>query len=189
VLYGAQPGVLPLFINEDAPRTTERAVQVQLSTEAAGSAESGFTIPVEVRLGEPESLAGAAWQPWQPTLSFDLSAGGGEKTVIAEYRDAQGNVVQASDTIFLIAPDGPLPTSPAQLAPTLTPSATPTVTPTPTITPTPTATPTPTITPTPTPGLFAFPPTRTDSLIVCLSGMLLAGLFIFLLAWVLARWR
>nr|MBA3533038.1 hypothetical protein [Ardenticatenales bacterium] len=169
------------------PRSTTRTVQISLSNEVAGLNESGFTTPVEVRIGEPETMAGAAWQPWQPAFSFDLSPEGGEKRVLVEYRDSQGHVVQASDTIFLIVPGGPVPTSPAQLAPTLTASATPTLTPTPTITPTPTRTPTPTVTPTATPGLLSFPPTRPASLLLCLGSVLLLLLVVFLVALALAR--
>ncbi|MGH2542063.1 MAG: CAP domain-containing protein, partial [Ardenticatenaceae bacterium] len=120
VLFGAQPGVLPVFINQDAARTTDSLVTVQLSAEEAGYSEELFTDPVEVRVAEAEQLAEAPWQPWQPEVTVELSSGGGEKSVVVEYRDAQGHTVQASDSIFLIQPDGPLPTPRAQFAPTLT---------------------------------------------------------------------
>ncbi|MDQ4075323.1 MAG: hypothetical protein M3220_03655, partial [Chloroflexota bacterium] len=146
-----QPGVLPIFVNHDAPRTTERAVTVQVGSEEAGGAEEIFTVPVEIRVAEAEQLEAAPWQPWTAEVELELSPGGGEKTVVIEYRDQQGQSVRASDTIFLIQPGGPVPTSRVQLAPTLTPSATPTITPSPSPTPTPTVTPSPTATPIPTP--------------------------------------
>ncbi|HEX8683765.1 MAG TPA: CAP domain-containing protein, partial [Ardenticatenaceae bacterium] len=125
VLFGAQPGVLPIFVNQDEPRTVEQTVTVQLSTEEAGWDEATFTAPVEVRVGEPETIEAAAWQPWQAEVTLELTEEGGEKTVIVEYRDAGGRVVRSEDTVFYVAPEGPVPTSEAaQLAPTLTPSHT-----------------------------------------------------------------
>jgi hypothetical protein len=195
VLFGAQPGVLPVFVNDDEPRTTDRLVTVQLSAEEAGYDEQVFTGPVEVRVAERESLEDAAWQPWQPEVTLELTAGGGEKTVVVEYRDAQGRAVQASDSIFLVQPDGPVPTARVQFAPTLTPTYTPSVTPTPTPTPTPTVTPTPTPTatptatltptPTPTPGLLGLPAGSNLSLLLVGIAVVTLGVFVFAL--VLAR--
>ncbi len=193
VLFGAQPGVLPIFVNQDAERTTERRVTVQLSGEEAGWSEEIFTAPVEVRVAEAAQLEAAPWQPWVPEVEIELGAEGGERLLVAEYRDAQGRTVQASDTIFLVQPQGPVPTSRAQFAPTVTPSATPTLTPTatatatPTLTPTPSVTPTPTITPTPTPapGLLALPDYVNFPLL--LAGVLLLTLGLFLLALFVAR--
>ncbi len=150
VVFGARPGVLPIFLNEGEERTTESRVNVILRTEEAGYSEEVFTTPIEMRVAEAENLADAAWQAWQPEIEIELSSSGGEKTVVAEVRDSLGHTAQYSDTIYLVAPDGPVPTSDAQFAPTLTASPTSTLTPTPTATLPPTATPLPTATPTPT---------------------------------------
>lgn len=182
VLYGTQPGVLPIFIEEGAERTTQQLVRVRLS----GIEESGLTPPVEVQVAEAGRESAQPWLPWQPELLVELTPPGGEKMVVASYRDSEGRIVQASDRIFLVLPGGPLPTSPAQLAPTLTPSATPTVTPTPTNTATPTATPTVTPTPTPTPLI----PPEVGSLLF-LGGFVLSGLMLLFLVglWLLRRGR
>nr|MBA3533285.1 CAP domain-containing protein [Ardenticatenales bacterium] len=102
VVFGAQPGVLPIFINQDAALSTEPRVRVRLSTEEAGWSEEVFTIPVEVRVAEPQQLNAAPWKPWQSEVELLLSPEPGQKVVIAEYRDAQGRTVQAQDTIFLL---------------------------------------------------------------------------------------
>lgn len=155
VLYGAQPGVLPIFVNQDEPRTTQRRVMVQLRSEEAGYSPERFTTPVEMRLGEPETIEMARWRPWQPEAEITLSPGGGDKTVIVELRDAQGHVVASSDMITLVVPNGPVPTPRTQLAPTATTTLVPTETPIPTGTPPVPATATvlPTLPPAPTPAL------------------------------------
>jgi hypothetical protein len=188
VVFGAQPGVLPVFVNDDASHTTEPVVTVQLSSEEAGWAEAIFTAPVEVRVAESGQLEEAAWQPWQPQVLLELEPPGGTKLVVAQYRDAQGRTVEASATIFLVQPDGPLPTPRVQLAPTLTPTATPaptatpTATATPTMTPTPAPTPTVTATPQPTPSptaapLLVLPAENAPLLLLALVATLVAMLF------------
>lgn len=154
VVFGAQPGVYPIFVNNDETRTTERTVTVQLRAEEAGFAPDVFTGATEMRVADARQIAGTEWEPFQTEATIELIEGGGEHSVVAELRDATGRVVRSVDTIYLIAEDAPLPTARVVLAPTLTASATNTPTATPTITPTPTSTPTasptPTATPTPT---------------------------------------
>jgi hypothetical protein len=151
VVFGAQPGVYPLFVNQDEPRTTSRTVTVEIRAEEAGFAPDLFTGATEMRVADARQVSTAEWQPFQPQVTIELVEGGGDHSVVAELRDAQGRVVRSVDTIYLIGEAAPLPTPRIVLAPTLTASATNTPTATPTITPTPTTTPTPTITPTPTP--------------------------------------
>lgn len=151
VVFGARPGVLPIFLDEGKERTTEPQVKVTLRTEEAGYSEDVFTTPIEMRVAEVDNLSDAPWQAWQAEIELDLSVSGGEKTVVAEVRDSFGHTVQFSDTIYLVVADGPVPTADVQLAPTLTASPTSTSTPTPTMTATPTTTPTPTATPTASP--------------------------------------
>lgn len=189
VLYGAQPGVLPIFINQDEPRTTQRRVTVQLRSEEAGFHPDIFTTPMEMRLGEPESIEVARWRPWQPESEITLSPGGGEKTVIVELRDGQGHVVSASDTITLVVPNGPVPTPRTQLAPTLTATLAPTETTVPTGTPAPGATVTvvPTPTPEPTPAPLISLPEGIDQTRFFLGLGLLGWVVAFVLGIIFGR--
>lgn len=183
VVFGAQPGVYPIFVNRDEPRTTSRTVTVQVRSEEAGYAPDIFTGATEMRVADARLIAEAAWQPVQPEVTIELVEGGGDHSVVAELRDAQGRVVRAVDTIYLIGEAAPLPTARVVLAPTLTPSATHTPTATPTITPTPTNTPTPTITPTPTPTPTVLEQVQRSPVLLGGAGLavLLVGVLIGLL--------
>lgn len=186
VVFGAQPGVLPIFINDNEEQTTESTVIIKLRHEEAGYSEDIFTTPVEMRLGEAETITDTLWVPWQAEMELELEAPGGEKVVIAEFRDAMGHIVQSQDTIYLVLPNDALPTSAVQLAPTLTPSYTPTITPTPTMTPIPTVTPTSTATVTPiptlTPTMTVTPVSTVQSLLETSNHpILLTALIIFAL--------
>ena len=185
--FGAQPGVYPIFVNGDAERTTERTVTVDLRNEEAGFAPDIFTSIAEIRVADARQINDAVWIPFQPQVTVELVAGGGEHAVVAEFRDSEGHIVQSVDTIYLVEASGPLPTARVALAPTLTPSVTPSPTNTPTVTPSPTATATPTVTPTATPTptptpLFAAvvenPPLLIGAGIALLLMGILAGLLI-----------
>jgi hypothetical protein len=80
----------------------------------------------------------------------------GTRVLVVVAEDLFGNVNVAKQTVHVVAPIGPPPTSTPTptVTPTRTPTATPTPTSTPTRTPTPTATPTATPTRTPAPGCF-----------------------------------
>lgn len=141
ITFGAQPGVLPIFINEGAAMTNDRNVAVQLTQENAVPNGEGNIIGrvVEVRLGSKPNLADAAWQPWEALLPFTLERGAGEKTIYAEMRDGAGRTTLAADTITYdpnskpgvqpVAPGVADVTSTPAPSPTLAPSPTPTVKP------------------------------------------------------------
>ena len=193
VVFGAQPGVLPIFLNQNQARTTKQRVTVQLRAEEAGYREEIFTTPIEMRVAEADVFENASWQAWQPEIELQLSSVGGEKVVMAEFRDSLSNTMQLSDTIYLVLQNGPVPTALVQLAPTLTASATPTLTPTPTVTPPPTATATPTATPIPTATPLPTPtPTATPNLLSQVSEanglFLLIGLLFILLGIMQLLW-
>ncbi len=184
--FGAQPGVYPIFVNEDAERTTERTVTVALRNEEVGFAPEIFTSIAEIRVADAREINDAPWIPWQPQVTVELVAGGGDHSVVAEFRDPEGHIVRSLDMIYLVEASGPLPTPRVALAPTLTPSATPTPTATPTVTPTPTATATPTVTPTVTPtptpsSIFAAVTDNTPLLVSAGVALLLVGILIGLL--------
>ncbi|MDW8395869.1 MAG: CAP domain-containing protein [Anaerolineae bacterium] len=142
VTLGAQPGVLPVFINDGALLTNNRQVAVQLSQEQAMPMGEGTVIGqvIEVRLSERPDFAGASWQPWEPLLPFTFSPGAGVKTLYVEMRDGAGRLATASATITY-DPFGqpnvqPLPPNPApiEVTPQPMPTQPPPSTPKPTAT-------------------------------------------------------
>lgn len=150
VLFGAQPGVLPIFVNDDDLLTSEARVRVTLSSEQAGWSEELFTSPIEVRVGEPRTLQSAHWQAWQPEIPYRLSQGAGEKVVVVEYRDALSNTVQAQDMIFFVPRVQPQPTVAQPTATLAAPAASPS--PVPSASPLPSATASPVMTLSPPPS-------------------------------------
>lgn len=60
------------------------------------------TTKCQMEISESADFTGSSWQAFQPSLAWTLSAGTGEKTVYARFRDATGNVsAQYSAKIFL----------------------------------------------------------------------------------------
>lgn len=99
--FGAQPNLLPVFINDDAPVANNLQVAVLLTQEEAVPNGEGTAIGrvVEVRLSNTPDFAGAAWQPWESLIPFTLSRGTGAKTVYVEMRDGAGRTTLTSDRI------------------------------------------------------------------------------------------
>lgn len=138
ITYGAQPGVLPIFINEGAATTNDRNVALQLTQENAVPNGEGNIIGrvVEVRMGSTPDLSNATWQPWEPLLPFTLPRGTGPKTIFVEMRDGAGRTTLSSAGIMYdpnsnpgvrpVAP-GDLPATASAPSPTLAPLPTPTV--------------------------------------------------------------
>jgi uncharacterized protein YkwD len=136
ITFGAQPGVLPIFINEGATTTNDRNVAVQLTQENAVPNGEGNIIGrvVEVRLGSKPNLADAAWQPWEALLPFTLERGAGEKTIYAEMRDGAGRTTLAANTITYDpnSTPGVKPVAPGNVTATPVPAPSPTLVPLPT---------------------------------------------------------
>lgn len=88
---GCRWDAFPLVIALEAYSTTTR--QVSLYLYGRGWAR-------EMRLSNDRTNWGA-WQPYRPSLTWELTPGDGPKTVYAELRDAQGNVMYAEDDILL----------------------------------------------------------------------------------------
>ncbi len=99
--FGAQPNLLPVFINDDASVTNERQVAVMLTQEEAvpeGSANAIGRV-IEVRLSDRPDFAGAKWQPWERLIPFTLARQPGKQTIYVEMRDGVGRTTLASDSI------------------------------------------------------------------------------------------
>ena len=116
----------------------------------------------QVRVAEGDDTSAASWQPWSPTISFQLSDTPGPHTITVEYKDDLERGTKASRTINvseLAADPTPTPT-PTEATPTTTPEPTATAetTATPTLAATEALTGTAAITPTATPTTL---PTET----------------------------
>jgi uncharacterized protein YkwD len=136
--FGAQPNVLPFFVTGSAPIMTLLLTNEDDITTGEGVAIMGQA--TQVRVAEGDDTSSAGWQPWAPTISFQLSDAPGQHTITVEYKDDLGRGTKALRTINV-----------SELAanPTSTPTATATeVTPTVTLTPSATATGEATATPT-----------------------------------------
>ncbi len=114
VVAGAQPNLLPIFINDDDPVTNRRQVAVQLTQEEVFPEGTPTTIGqvTEIRLSEQPDFADAEWRAWEPLVPFTLSPGAGTKTVFVQMRDARGVVTLSADTIDYdpLQPMSPRPT-------------------------------------------------------------------------------
>lgn len=167
--FGAQPNVLPIFINDTATETKSADVTITLNDEQVqpnGDGASNIGHPIEIQISNTADFANAKWQPYVSKINWTLTPGAGTKTVYVKYRDAKGRTATAFDSIMLSEPGTPSPTVTRTVTrtPTLTRTRTPlpthvaTATPSPTDTPlatptsAPTLTATPTLTVTPTPS-------------------------------------
>lgn len=158
--FGAQPNVLPIFIDDTATETKSIDVTLTLNDELVqpnGDGANNIGHPVEVQISNTSDFANAKWQPYAPKIDWTLTPGAGTKTVTVKYRDAKGRTATAYDSITLIQSNTPTATRTSARTPQ--PSIAVTVTHTPTPTDNPTATPTIAATLTHTPTLTATPTT------------------------------
>jgi len=140
VLYGAQPNVLPAFINDGAGVTNDANVAVRVGQEEAMPSGDGNAVigsALEVRISSNPNFTGATWQTWKPLLEarFDLKPG--PKTIYVQYRDGAGRVTtsaasirydpNATNTYKPFGPGAVMTDAPATV-PATTPATTPTVT-------------------------------------------------------------
>lgn len=191
--FGAQPNVLPIFLNDGATETASPQVTLTLTSEEVAPNGDGDAMgrPVQVQIANSPDFAGATWQPFATKITWTLASSNGVQTVYVKYRDAKGRTAIASASILARAANTTatravatvLPTQAsarATVLPTLTATVFPTDTPTPTATFTPTAFPEPTILPTETPTQIvtaaSSPETRMDGwgmLVVTLVSLVL----------------
>lgn len=146
---GAQPNVLPAFVNNGVTSVDVMTVAVTLTSEDAVPAGEGTTTigrPVQIRVASDDSFTGADWQPWAAQIPFRLLPKAQQKVYVL-YRDAQGRTAPYSFNVTLTNVP---PTATFTPSPTLTRTPPPSITPLPSNTPRMTATSPPTRTPAPT---------------------------------------
>ncbi|MEJ5309461.1 MAG: CAP domain-containing protein [Anaerolineae bacterium] len=121
IVFGARPGVLPIFINDGAEVTDSPVVAVRLTNEEAEPMGEGAWIgrAIEVQVSDTPDFNGVPWQPWEPLLPWALpGTEPGEYAVYVQFRDGANRTAVAEATIRLVEPGAAPPT------PTLLPGLT-----------------------------------------------------------------
>lgn len=106
VVFGAQPNLLPIFINDLATETRTRAVTLTLSSEDVmpnGDGAGTIGRAVEAQISNRADFAGAPWQPFATRLPWTLTEGGGTKTVYVKFRDTRGRTATSWTSIRYVA--------------------------------------------------------------------------------------
>ena len=162
VTLGAQPNVLPVFINNSADSSSSPDVELLLTNEEAvpqGQGEHVIGRATEVMMSNSSGFEGGEWQPYHSRVEWRLESDPGTKTVWVRFRDARDRTTESSATIRLDMPEATAAmTATAEPTSTSSPTATkrstftaiPTATERPTSTTSPTATERPTSTSSPT---------------------------------------
>ncbi|MEO6060901.1 MAG: CAP domain-containing protein [Thermoflexales bacterium] len=148
LLFGAEPNVLPIFLNDGAGVTSDPVLAVRLSQEEVVPDGEGATIVghiVDVRFSQSPQFDGAEWQSWAPLIAFTLEGTPGVWTVYAQLRDGAGRATVSTASIAFdprnrataqpVGPGNdvtPLPDPATALAPTAAPTAIELIAPTPT---------------------------------------------------------
>ncbi len=100
--FGAQPNILPVFINDLATETRTRNVILTLSTEdVMPSGDGAATIgrAVDVQISNSIDFESALWNPLTVHIPWILTEGVGKKTVYVKYRDSRGRIAMSWATI------------------------------------------------------------------------------------------
>jgi len=92
--FGRISSVMPVVINREAYEATTQQVNLYMYGD-------GWAAEMRFR---NENGTWSVWQPYQPNITWQLSAGSGSKTVYAEIKDSSGTVRGANDSIQLNLP-------------------------------------------------------------------------------------
>lgn len=172
---GAQPNVLPVFINNGVTSVDTVSITLSLTPENVVPEGRGTAMgqPVVYRASTSPEFPDADWAPWAAKVDLALDETPGEQTIYVQLRDAEGRTAISQSVVTLAGEDSTVtltgtleseaPVTPTvTLALTITPDVTATISPTSTRTATPTVSATPTGSPTPTLVPSATPqPTNT----------------------------
>ena len=100
--FGAQPNVLPIFIDYGAAQTDAPTVTLTLSNEGAminGDGPQVMGLAHEVRVSNSSAFSGSDWQPWFAETEWSLTPGEGVKSVYVEFRDQEGRMTTSQASI------------------------------------------------------------------------------------------
>jgi uncharacterized protein YkwD len=90
--FGAQPNVLPIFVNDGATLINVPQVAIHLTQEEAvpGGESNVMGSALEVRVSSDSTFKGVNWQKWEALIPFTFDARPGLKTVYVQFRDGGG---------------------------------------------------------------------------------------------------
>ncbi len=95
------PHYAPVIIENEAPSTTSRQVNLYIYDQATGGGFMGLGPAVEMMISNDPDFVGAVWQPYASETTWTLSEGDGWKVVYVKTRDALGRTAVVSDQIYL----------------------------------------------------------------------------------------
>ena len=134
--FGAQPNVLPIFINDGATLINMPQVAIHLTQEEAvpGGEGSAMGSAIEVRVSSLPEFTDAEWQRWESLIPFTFDETPGLKTVYVQLRDGGGRSAISTASVQYdptstpqVAPLGPgaeiSPDLPLEAPPLVTPTA------------------------------------------------------------------
>jgi hypothetical protein len=90
----------PVIIENEAPTTTVRTVQLYIYDQATRAGFTGQDASQEMMIANDPDFTDAVWQPYTVESSWALTEGEGWKTVYVKTRDLLGRTVTAQDSIY-----------------------------------------------------------------------------------------
>ena len=128
--FGAQPNVLPIFIDYGAAQTDALTVTLTLSNEGAmiyGDGPQVMGLAHEVRVSNSSTFSDSDWQPWFAETEWRLTPGEGFKSVHVEFRDQEGRKATSQASINRVerAPAVTTTLTPTAAAPAVHPTSAP----------------------------------------------------------------
>lgn len=123
--FGAQPNVLPIFVNDGATLINVPQVAIHLTQENAvpNGESNAIGNALEVRVSSDSSFKSVNWQKWEALIPFTFDKMPGLKTVYVQFRDGGGRTTISAVSVQYdpnstpqVVPLGPgvqAPTAPA----------------------------------------------------------------------------
>ncbi len=105
--FGAQPNVLPIFLDYGVAQTEAPTVTLTLSNEGAmiyGDGPEVIGLVNDVRISNSPNFLGADWQAWFAESEWSLAPGEGVKSVYVEFRDQEGRRTISQADILHVTP-------------------------------------------------------------------------------------
>ncbi len=133
--FGAQPNVLPVFIQMEGRDISSGRIALALSNEnyaTSGDGAGTIGLAKEVEISISPDFAGAQWQPYAPRFAWPMS--NRSNTVYVKFRDGRGRTTTSSDSINSNAVATMVPTAKPSATNTPRPRSTPTRSALPTLT-------------------------------------------------------
>ena len=99
--FGHDSAYSPVVIQYEAITTTSTTVSLYVYDQSTGGGFAGMGPATEMLLSNDSTFAGATWQSYDDTPSWDLESGTGWRSVYVKTRDAVGRTAVVSDAIYL----------------------------------------------------------------------------------------